>query len=108
MRSVRADQPRLTNGRMGAQIATHVARGNVESAQTCNLEMRKLLADPALFAKDFFRSGAYVGHFGIIFEIAVNAGGQLEERFAHRASWSKRQRCIVSKFRPRFNARRLE
>src|ERR1700679_2849484 len=108
MRSVRADQPWLSNGRIGAQITAHVARRNVESAQTCDLEMRKILADPTLFAKYLFRSGAHVGHFGIEFEITVDAGGQFEERFAHRASSSKRLRCVGSKLRPRFNARRLK
>ena len=63
MRSIRADEPRFSGRRVGAQISADVASGELERPQAGDLKVRKILANTPPLLEHLIGGRAYIRHF---------------------------------------------
>ena len=108
MRSIGADESGLAGRRVGAQIATHVARRKIQGAKAGDLHVGEILTDAAALLEDLFGGRPDVGRLRVETKVGVNARSEIEQRLHHRPSRGERLQRIGSKLRAGANARRLE
>src|SRR5438128_1562516 len=98
MRGIDATKLRLAGGRIGFEVATDVTRRQTARAQTGDLQMGEVLADPAALLEDFCHWSAHGGGSRIEDEVFMDAPCQVRHRVEDGASRCERNLGVVSEF----------
>ena len=75
MGGVSSDEAGFAGWWVGTEIAADIAGGELERAETGDLEVGEILANAAFFAEHFLSRCADVGGFGIELKVAMDTCG---------------------------------